>query len=1444
MTSLRPSPPADVAGVVTTAPETRPLPPISHYQRQRFPSSSPPPSPLAPLSIAPETKKTHQGEERAPYGKKSVRADSNACYPPSGANGTERDGSECKGAKSKEREIESTDVSVAAEPGVFFRRNVDVAIQAGSSLRWVTSSRKQAHTDGVNGAMCGVGEKQDIGVESSPGRSVGDHELMVTVVLEEADHPPVTRRIPRAGGCLNNLFNQPGCYTYYVSSGPVVTGRIVAKTSRPQYRSVKPSAAAKIMEAKHQQEIEIEGSLTRAHEGEEPVDPFVVPEAALIGPKNCFSSLPQSEVASRRISVINETMVVGGSEICANGADEVFETASAAEERDATRVDDVDVADTDDIIGISRGKHESDTFLTTGMVSMPSASLSHVPTPPCLEDLSTLEQISAEGESGWPKEVKVCLDDTDKVTGLLGRDHNSDGPSAVAMASPTLMMLPENTPQPKPSNSTQLEHGLAPEPVSAMKWSGSTQDSPVFVDREDRVPEPVAQGSGTDALQATVATLAAGSSQSHTVEVLLLAASSRSSSVSTVLEKVEGTDVCVSGIDHIAGSSDQKRENEAPPFTKGVPSTSSGSGFEVVSIVEEKRFVETKMYAGKTGELNGSSNPMYKGALRHKDVSPSVSSMASPVGSPLDASSACASTSSAEDGGGAWKSGVYLRETCDIAVSPGRSHGGDVLSSSVTASSAGSSHFEATALPPADDGGETDRITSTDRQKVLADMKITKVDEIDVAMMSKSRGIRDDTPPPSPPTVKTSLASSSDTQAVVSWQPQVDNAATVENPAMEDREARGEAEVGIEGAGEILGSPSRRYGDETPVRPGGGVVESVQKSLVAVDAAMAEMLSLLKEETEGSCNSAINSDGDVQHHVREAKDCCGERQSEKGPLRGSGGDVENSAPPPQTCLLTSAISRQETDHALPSSDNVRVEFQARGDSEVEAFIEPDAGYVVRSAGDFVFPRLSQPVVPPEDTEPFFTQTRSGDGDGGVEPSSVDSDDVAGDIWIKGSGGHKDTITDAKQCLTTPCAVSKMMLASATAAVHDKNGGIPLVSTDMVAGVCLRPSPCPHEVVEQNPFAPFLNLRSRIRGQGELSSRTMTPTQSVGKEDSRIDETLNATNVVDDADAERKATLSFAKDPEIAGAENRSKGAVLSAVGRCDTSEPEKSREASHRNKSSMAVGTGTAVGEFIDEAFEESYSGPALVAPRDHDVPCSSPGSTSDSSTPIDSNAERHDAQGFAKANNNDLGGVDDDRDNVHVVTVSSDPSGRFEPEVLRVPSGARVTWQRRECCGISNRSKPEMFVMRLGCPIIETGWQAVRSFSLSSAQPDFTFKFEKGGRFVVSSEAQPGIETKRGEVFVERAENENESSDSFASSEDSETRSRRSEFKTEGASVEVKGDDGRVGGTANVLRSLTSKTEPRCTYERKSKGGIGCTSTGKNDSLFEVPRRAGVVEC
>ena len=132
--------------------------------------------------------------------------------------------------------------------------------------------------------------------------------------------------------------------------------------------------------------------------------------------------------------------------------------------------------------------------------------------------------------------------------------------------------------------------------------------------------------------------------------------------------------------------------------------------------------------------------------------------------------------------------------------------------------------------------------------------------------------------------------------------------------------------------------------------------------------------------------------------------------------------------------------------------------------------------------------------------------------------------------------------------------------------------------------------------------------------------------------------------------------------------------------------------------------------------------------------------------------------------------------------------------------------------------------------------------FSLSSAQVDFTFKFEKGSGFATSSEVQPGIEKKRGEVFVERAADDSESSDSFAPSENSESRPRCSESQIEGTGVDAKDGDGRTGGTAIIVRSSTSKMEPRCTYEGKSRGGIGCTGTGKKNSLSSVPRRTGVV--
>ena len=89
--------------------------------------------------------------------------------------------------------------------------------------------------------------------------------------------------------------------------------------------------------------------------------------------------------------------------------------------------------------------------------------------------------------------------------------------------------------------------------------------------------------------------------------------------------------------------------------------------------------------------------------------------------------------------------------------------------------------------------------------------------------------------------------------------------------------------------------------------------------------------------------------------------------------------------------------------------------------------------------------------------------------------------------------------------------------------------------------------------------------------------------------------------------------------------------MLNAVSQRDTSESEKTGNVSHRNKLHMAVETGAVAGKSIDKVFQESCCGPVLVAPRDRDVPCFSPWSTSDPSTPLDGKAKRRDAQAFSK---------------------------------------------------------------------------------------------------------------------------------------------------------------------------------------------------------------------
>ncbi|CAM9102089.1 unnamed protein product, partial [Laminaria digitata] len=105
--------------------------------------------------------------------------------------------------------------------------------------------------------------------------------------------------------------------------------------------------------------------------------------------------------------------------------------------------------------------------------------------------------------------------------------------------------------------------------------------------------------------------------------------------------------------------------------------------------------------------------------------------------------------------------------------------------------------------------------------------------------------------------------------------------------------------------------------------------------------------------------------------------------------------------------------------------------------------------------------------------------------------------------------------------------------------------------------------------------------------------------------------------------------------------------------------------------------------------------------------------------------------------------------DCIHTMVVGDDSVQPFQPEVVTVPVGARVMWKR--CSGASNDDEPEVFNVRQGCPIVETGWRAEFSFSIGGAQPTFTSTFERAGRFVISSDASPpGADRKRGEVVVE----------------------------------------------------------------------------------------------
>ena len=293
--------------------------------------------------------------------------------------------------------------------------------------------------------------------------------------------------------------------------------------------------------------------------------------------------------------------------------------------------------------------------------------------------------------------------------------------------------------------------------------------------------------------------------------------------------------------------------------------------------------------------------------------------------------------------------------------------------------------------------------------------------------------------------------------------------------------------------------------------------------------------------------------------------------------------------------------------------------------------------------------------------------------------------------------------------------------------------------------------------------------------------------------------------------------------ETGTALNESEGTVQTAMEALDVSDGDGSAKASLAVSPSTTPPVraqeiiGDVSSDSADEAAAETCTAPA--SPVDGDLPrfptgltvnadanegdqCSESVATPLSSAAVEASdvALENSAEKASQARANVESGVGCDDDCIHTMVVGDDSMQPFQPEVVRVPVGARVMWKR--CSGAPNDDEPEIFNVRQGCPIVETGWRTAFSFSIGGSQPTFVGTFETAGRFVISSDASP--DRKGGEVVVESDAGRSES-DSFASPDDVRTSSEGFASGNEGSSLTPGGDNDRSFAHASPLLAPSS---------------------------------------
>lgn len=544
-----------------------------------------------------------------------------------------------------------------------------------------------------------------------------------------------------------------------------------------------------------------------------------------------------------------------------------------------------------------------------------------------------------------------------------------------------------------------------------------------------------------------------------------------------------------------------------------------------------------------------------------------------------------------------------------------------------------------------------------------------------------------------------------------------------------------------------------------------------------------------------------------------AKDKCSEKGCKGDLYISSGSDAGELISSQTISPIISRRSKAIDDVPRPSSE-VSVESQVQGaDYKTGSCLSMAPDENVADCNSVLLTPSSTPTLwPPKHAEPFFARS-----DGNVGPNSVDSDDIPVGTWV--DGDYSATFERLKEEEKRPTSPLTLFIPSPALPTSTSDGRIGgdslLVATIPRSPPALRPktaAPQKVEVLQRDytgqewqEISPLTSPAEARRPNGDFGAfscsdeigimpRSVSENHAGGERggsneaiaDSGSSESMQLVSVTDATEMPMAAAVALIEEEHKSGATTQT---VVDAGCAAEKNDSASMPSVLYTSEIAATGGGRGVTGDdapprILPQGPRETGTAPAppayLTTPRplvfssvdigvskNSDGKCCDSDGESFSSVDVEpSGTMPCDSYGAASLPRlQSVGNANEGEGEViQVVTIGDDPMQLFDPETVKVAGGTRVVWEKYSYT--SNGAELENFNVRLGCPIVETGWQTEFIFSLSRSQPTFSHKFEREGRFVVSSEAlSPGLDRKRGEVEVECAAG-GIGSDSFSSSD------------------------------------------------------------------------------